>query len=40
MVDLGRWFTEAYRVPGEDAGPEDLAAPEAERPPHLEPEAP
>jgi endogenous inhibitor of DNA gyrase (YacG/DUF329 family) len=19
MVDLGRWFTEAYRVPGEDA---------------------
>ena len=36
MVDLGRWFGEAYRVPGEDAVSfEDLVppSPDAETPP-------
>jgi endogenous inhibitor of DNA gyrase (YacG/DUF329 family) len=36
MVDLGRWFSEAYRVPGEDAVSFDDVAPtppDAETPP-------
>jgi hypothetical protein len=34
MVDLGRWFGEAYRVPGEDVASFDLPMPpDAETPP-------